>query len=1181
MNSHRAPGHGQHGFSFAELAFGLLILGIAATVLVNHLTVNYQSTALERDRVFAYSKAQAILAEIQGYVDRGEIAAAVDLDTLDDGIIHRPTLTITKDATGNLVLPDHVLSGNTQRNNEWLWSRRITVMPFQGQNNRNVRYVTVHIFKRDYTGRDLHVADLSSVINSSGAAFPTTQVFDMYLLAVENIPGWWVYMDSIRPFMESTITDLETRNPGLSIRTHWITKASYGRNQAYRPYVNDAADSNQDIPEVYYYPGRMPGGSASTFYYVPDNFRAHVNLDGNDLNGYDPDLNKYPYALADFWNHAMRYPDEVAFHTARVAAIEQREAAIAAARAASAPPPPALTDMSKEPTLRMFLEDLNTNPAKYRNALIVNLHGELLPMPPLHNSSDPAREPGAFPDVRVVTHPEELYTLHNNVTTNPVRLRVYAFTSNAANYTAAGKPPLLGAPIAVEIMGVDLRSTPPSTHPIVAPAVLVENLKGGVLLGGVPNSNVYGPFAASKWESSPPSNPLPPVSNEMYYRVEYVDVPGQEKFSRILLFNTPVVCTQVGTQGLFPNERSRLYQMEYVPSCCEAARDFSRNLSIVGDGPKNTARWRITLPSQLFTNQMFVKNDGNHYNPSGDVLLRVRTRIWTGANPANSGTFWPPADRNQPDNLSVTYAWWADSPNDVPITERSQFNGDPRHNPYKDLCKEVVAGDRNFPNGYNWFHDAINNSGENSRPDYPSLDTARLFNRWKGRMFCDVPRYMELLRRGLTASRCVYTTLTGFSYYYMGLGNEVGYDDANGYPNSIPCNLRPMGFPNTTGFVNTITGARTLVRGSGANGSYWVGLPWLGELYPDVNYAQWSAVDVNGNQRGNLAAGTTANTFRQGSMAGTYGNSGRTAYGTLLSDPLQRTQEEGCTSLFNIGTSASTFHHLYSSGNGTLTGAGPQIAANYHFNMPASAPISRPFSLASNASGGVGDEFTLAPYGTTGHCSASLMRTYYNHPTGYTGSGLVKLLDNSGTNAAYIVVNGIDKTVDSGSAFIARFSILSLVHSFFESGDLANVQRIQQPARVEIESPTDITELQDPVNIPVIYHVTWTRWDGRPYTTTSTATEQESQLEYVIMYSNDGGTTWRHVQDDTVATPGSRPAAAYLTPDAGNGQETYTWPVPPASFPEGSYLLLIECYRLGSSIHYSFHESKLFIKRGG
>ena len=74
----------EDGFTFAELAFGMLILVIGAVVLINHLSINYMTTSTERDRVFAYTKAQAILSEIQGFVDRGNIDAAVDLDVLHD-----------------------------------------------------------------------------------------------------------------------------------------------------------------------------------------------------------------------------------------------------------------------------------------------------------------------------------------------------------------------------------------------------------------------------------------------------------------------------------------------------------------------------------------------------------------------------------------------------------------------------------------------------------------------------------------------------------------------------------------------------------------------------------------------------------------------------------------------------------------------------------------------------------------------------------------------------------------------------------------------------------------------------------------------------------------------------------------------------------------------------------------
>ncbi|MEC7584141.1 MAG: hypothetical protein VYE77_07470, partial [Planctomycetota bacterium] len=203
---------------------GLLILVVVASGMASHLTTNLNNTVGERDRLYAYGKAQAILAEIQGHVDTGDVNSTDALDALDDGVTNKQSLTITVDENNQLVAPEHPVSGNFQRDGEWVWSRRISVQPFTGADNRNVRYVTVRIFQRGIDGQEREVADVSAVVNATGTAFPTTQVFDLYLLAVENIPGWWVFMDSIRPFIESTITDLETRNPGLEVRTHWITK---------------------------------------------------------------------------------------------------------------------------------------------------------------------------------------------------------------------------------------------------------------------------------------------------------------------------------------------------------------------------------------------------------------------------------------------------------------------------------------------------------------------------------------------------------------------------------------------------------------------------------------------------------------------------------------------------------------------------------------------------------------------------------------------------------------------------------------------------------------------------------------------------------------------------------------------------------------------------------------------
>ncbi|MCC6673164.1 MAG: hypothetical protein IT458_19010 [Planctomycetes bacterium] len=1163
------------GFTFAELAFGILVFVIGVVTLANHLSINYSSTQLQKDRVFAYTKAQALLAEIHAYVDRGEISAAIDLDALDDGVVNKTTLTLSREG-GVLVAPDHPLSGNLQRSGQWLWSRRISVQPFSGLNNRNVRYVTVRIYRRDGAGVEHIQASLSSVVNSVGSAFPSTQVFDMYFLAVENVPGWWVYMEAIRPFMEASITDLEGRNPGLDIRTHWITKSSYGRNGGYMPYINVAQDSRQDVRYTYWYPGLMPAGSNSTYYYVPDMFKARMSFDGVETNGYDATTNPLPYALADTYNHAMRYPRERALHDQRIAVVQQRAADIATAKKNNTTVPPELVDMSEEPTYRLFLEDLCTNPDKYRNAMIINLHGELMPFPPLRNYSDPAKDPADLPYVRVVTHPEQLRTTRDplGVATEDVVLRVYAWNTIPASYTGPQVMPA-NRPIAIQVMGVDLTDGLGG----LIPGASIENLRGGVLVGG---SSAYAPFTASKTTSDPR------VADEMYYEAAFIDPGvGQEKFTLIRLFHTPVVATYaedepIGTgvfRGLQNNLRSRLYGLEYIPSCTEAGMDFSRDLYAAGDGPKNSARWRIRIPASVYSSARFVRaSDGSYYDPAADVVLTVCTRIWDeglGKSENLAQGVWFPAP-DKPENFSETYTWWCDDPSDVPVTERAQFQGDPRHNPYKDLCNGVTA---EFANGYNPYFTSLNATAGlttgDARPDFPGIESARVRERWMSRLRPDLPRLMEVVRTGLVNSGAIYTSLTGFSYYYVGFGGEIGYDSANGYPSSIPCDLRPFGSPGATGYVNIITGSQMVVR-SGLN-PYWWGMTWLGELYPDWVYTgQWEP-------SGNLLAGTGSSAFFFRQAEGTaYINSGFLALGTTFASGIRRTQEEGSTTLFNIGTSASTFHHQYADGQtGTLTAVGTELATNYNFPVPTIANISRPFRLNTNASGGVGPEWAYTPYSTNRYVG-SIVRTYYNHATGAQGSSLVKLQNPAATAAAYILVNGLDKTVDTGSAFIARYALISLVHSFFEGGTATVTNRIKMPPRVQIESPTEITELINPSSIPVQWDIDWMRWDGLKYTgnTSGTFAETEAEVEYVLYYSRDLGQTWLHIQDGTQGTPGVKPAnPGYVLGDSAAGPETFNWDVSDSQFVEGSYLLRIEAYRTNQALHYSQHQVKIYINR--
>jgi hypothetical protein len=59
--------------------------------------------------------------------------------------------------------------------------------------------------------------------------------------------------------------------------------------------------------------------------------------------------------------------------------------------------------------------------------------------------------------------------------------------------------------------------------------------------------------------------------------------------------------------------------------------------------------------------------------------------------------------------------------------------------------------------------------------------------------------------------------------------------------------------------------------------------------------------------------------------------------------------------------------------------------------------------------------------------------------------------------------------------------------------------RIEQPPRVEIVQPTDITELVDPIDVEIKVNTSFTRWDGVPYTTTGTFAESEAAMDYVLM----------------------------------------------------------------------------------
>lgn len=527
------------GFSLIELLIAGAVISVIGMAGVAYVARAAQAADYTKDKVYARQKAMSILSELRAYVEGGEGQVAADLDGFDDGISQQASLTIAPDPAnpGQFVVPSHPLSGNIADLAEWRWYRRITVRHFPGVVTRDLRICTVRLF-RHRPGQALpgdQLAEVSSVVRTIGDAFPTTQVYDVYLLALENTPGWWVYMDSIKPFIDATLGDLEARNPGLEFRVHWITTSGYGRDDQYAPYTNETRISTDSTPWAYLYPGRMPSGNASVRYYVPLNFRARVNLDGTSApvfaNGYaasEPftDLNAngtrdsgesftdsdgdglwsvnnpVPYALSDQFNHCMRWPDENARFQQRVAAGLDRD---------------------DVPSWRMLLDRMIATPDKFHNAILMNLHGELLPMPAVRNYSDAAKDPATYPGWRAVAHPELLRakrTQGSDVNSDVPRWRVYAYktefpttvplmtqgepfndlnkngvrdgTETYQDWNANGQFDAASVPISVSILGNDCSAAP---NAAASPSLVIKRLPGGIDADGNGTADTYTAFA--------------------------------------------------------------------------------------------------------------------------------------------------------------------------------------------------------------------------------------------------------------------------------------------------------------------------------------------------------------------------------------------------------------------------------------------------------------------------------------------------------------------------------------------------------------------------------------------------------------------------------------------------------------------------------------------------------------
>jgi hypothetical protein len=635
--------------------------------------------------------------------------------------------------------------------------------------------------------------------------------------------------------------------------------------------------------------------------------------------------------------------------------------------------------------------------------------------------------------------------------------------------------------------------------------------------------------------------------------------------------------------GLDPSRQ--LYSLEYIPSPVENLPDatspaaFTTNLATAGTGVKNTARWILTIPSGVLP-----KN----------AMITVETHL---GDELAAGTY-------APENVSRTYAWrgtdqwiFGDAANDgnLPLTERFQFLGDPRHCPYADLKLphngSTLARQDALGMGYNRYFDDFH-GGSNEGATWPGWSyTAGLGGAWygiknnaadidpsndgwnsgSGLLEVDVSRIYQVLRSAVVRSHAVYTTMTGFSYYYVGMGGEIGYDSANGFPNSIPVSTKPFtgvgGTRNEQSITTDFAGGVKYVRENVA-GNYWWGMSWLGELAPDSAWKDWK-------DTGNLPAGSGAGRFVR-VLRGAITT--RLPAGTTLLNAVRRTQEEGCTTFFWSGKPSSTFHHSPADNTfANRVAGGNDIANTYKMTLPDTIANSRPFDIDLNIPGANPDHFLQNAYGAP--TTLETLTEFYRHDTNIHGSALLALRDNN-NDAAFVVVNGLSPTGESGVAFIARWSFLSLIQSFMESGRYSSggkldPARVRELPRVAITYPNDDVDIEKPTALNVTWDMQWKRWDGLPYTPSYPVNfSEDTTVRYALLYSRDNGRTWLFMKDDQPATAGTRPAAGYL-----QTATSFNWSVPESLFPKGNYVIRVEAYRDDMPLHYSFHQYRAFFKR--
>jgi hypothetical protein len=684
---------------------------------------------------------------------------------------------------------------------------------------------------------------------------------------------------------------------------------------------------------------------------------------------------------------------------------------------------------------------------------------------------------------------------------------------------------------------------------------------------------------------------------------------------------TPTVSPTPNTKAGLP-DIYRLYDLEYIP-CPISSSTFLASEDLTRDSmanPKNTARWIIkikNLPS--YPTNSKGATIGYHIietrmgtAPGAHNGIGGVTGDWSSAGSArvtlgDDLVTYAEGVTVNPQNLSRTYVWVG---KEAPNTEKYQFLGDARYNPYADV---------KAANGYNWYFGKSSSTWTNYGGFTKAVSTASGWSpgtgnppdgKGYGGLSVDIARYHALFRKGFLNTQAVFSFLNGWSNYYFGMGGEFGADTSP-FAKGLTIVSKPWnGTSNAVSVVNeiagynddpSIKGLRLVSKHSDEKTNHWHASPWLGELFPDDFYeSAWkqgaSTQTVGGNLP--LVASGSATFYRASwSEKPIQPSSGITInyplYTAVTGSRVAWAQKgyPGAPSFFmgnSTGSGTNIFNHKSASLTVAVSALGINLGLMFNNPVPYYLSLTRPFGLDISSTTDRPSEWGDATYPLNTLSVPSiggLSRIFYPSGDANYPFGMATLNVKQGSQNCYAVLNGCAPSGETGPQILANLVLLQLMRGFFDAGQMTGTDHIVQLPLLAVLNPQNSGVIDGSSgSVSLKWQCEWTRWAGNKYTEEYPDGYSESvTMIYVMMFKGSGDSDWRFVRSPNdinlfvgqlpTGTLSSGTAAADVTWD----QLTYNWNV--SALAAGSYKVRVEGYRNGYNQCYTYHEAPFTLNK--